>query len=333
MTTAQATKPAPAAAEIPPEVRSAPTAHEVIKSSGELVARAQAFQVANVDQYAEGVAIVSRMRGAFKRLEEERLGITRTIDASKERVMAFFRPHTSALEEAARILKDKCTAFSDEQERIAAEARRKAEAEAQRVREEAERKARQEREEAEARARAEREEEERQRRAAEDAERQRREASEAATRAAREAEEARLRGDAEAAARAREESERQARESAEANRRAQEATRAANVAENKATRIEERGEERAQQIEVAAASFVAPVILGPSTKVAGAAKRKNWKFEILDEAKLSRAFLTPDTVKIGKLVQSMKDEAPGLLGEPGAVRVWGESDLAVRGRD
>lgn len=53
--------------------------------------------------------------------------------------------------------------------------------------------------------------------------------------------------------------------------------------------------------------YVPPVILEKETpKVAGVVFRTVWKFRITDEQKLPRAYLTPDTVKIGQVVRAMK---------------------------
>jgi hypothetical protein len=72
-----------AAATPPPEVAAVPSAQEHIKAGHQLIAKAQSFEVTNAETYAMAIDILQRMRGAYKSLEDERLGITRLIDASK----------------------------------------------------------------------------------------------------------------------------------------------------------------------------------------------------------------------------------------------------------
>ncbi len=48
-------------------------------------------------------------------------------------------------------------------------------------------------------------------------------------------------------------------------------------------------------------------IVAPSTpKIAGLGTVTNWKFRIVDESKIPHRFMTPDLVKIGGIVRSMK---------------------------
>jgi len=44
----------------------------------------------------------------------------------------------------------------------------------------------------------------------------------------------------------------------------------------------------------------------PKVAVQGASTRENWQFEIEDVAKVPREFMTPDMVKIGRMVKAMK---------------------------
>ncbi len=135
-----------------------------------------------------------------KTVEEKRTSITVPLNSALKAVNDLFRAPKEYLEQAEAACKRSMIAYTTEQERIAAEARR--------VAEEAARK-------------------ERDRLAAEQREQERiaREAAEASARAQREAQEAAARGDAEAAARAQEE----ARQQAEAAQSAQAEAQAAAV--------------------------------------------------------------------------------------------------------
>jgi hypothetical protein len=53
--------------------------------------------------------------------------------------------------------------------------------------------------------------------------------------------------------------------------------------------------------------YVAPVVVKKEVpKVEGVVFRTVWKFRIIDEKKIPREYLTPDSVKIGGVVRSMK---------------------------
>lgn len=148
-------------------------------------------------------------------------------------------------------------------------------------------------------------------RKADEAARREREKAEAAARAARakaEAEAAELRARAEAEA---------------AAGRASEAAKLAARAEQKV----ERADEKANALEVQAATTVAPVIQREAPKVTGVSVREVWKFEVTDPSKINPAFLMPDEKKIGAQVRAMRGDAAALIG-PG-VRVWVEKQLAA----
>jgi len=143
---------------------------------------------------------LKNIKALQKTVEEKRTSITGPLNQALKAVNDLFRAPKEYLEQAEQACKRSMIAYTTEQERIAAEARR--------VAEEAARK-------------------ERDRLAAEQREQERiaRDAAEAAARAQREAQEAAARGDAEAAARAQEE----ARQQAEAAQAAQAEAQAAAV--------------------------------------------------------------------------------------------------------
>jgi hypothetical protein len=129
---------------------------------------------------------------------------------------------------------------------------------------------------------------------------------------------ARRKADAEAAER------RKAAEAAAAAGRAEEATKLA----AQAARIEEKGQAKQEQFESRAQSTVAPVVQTQAPKVTGVGERDNWTFHITDANKINVAFLMPDTVKIGKIVKSLKLEAQSLVGA--GVEIYNDKLIASR---
>lgn len=83
--------------------------------------------------------------------------------------------------------------------------------------------------------------------------------------------------------------------------------------------------EKAEALEVRAATVSAPVIHREAPKVAGLSTREVWRYEITDAALIPREYLVPDTVKIGKVVQALRGDTtiPG-------VRVYAERQMAAR---
>jgi hypothetical protein len=84
--------------------------------------------------------------------------------------------------------------------------------------------------------------------------------------------------------------------------------------------------EKAALLEVRAETHAAPVIQREVPKFPGVGTRTVWDFQIDDEAKVPREYLTVDEVKIRKIVQAMKGDAkiPG-------VRVFEKQQIAARG--
>jgi hypothetical protein len=72
---------------------------------------------------------------------------------------------------------------------------------------------------------------------------------------------------------------------------------------------------------------VAPVPEAP--KVKGLSSSKRWDFEIIDEAKLERAYTVPDVVKIRRVVTAHGESAPELVGR-GSIRVFRKTVRAGR---
>jgi hypothetical protein len=111
-------------------------------------------------------------------------------------------------------------------------------------------------------------------------------------------------------------------EEAEAAGRAEEAVKLA----AQAAKVEEKAAAKAESLEERAACVVAPVIQREMPKIAGQRETETWHFEIKDPSVIPSAFMTPDEVKIGKLVRSMKSDAQAVLGK--GVRVYSRKGLA-----
>jgi hypothetical protein len=82
-----------------------------------------------------------------------------------------------------------------------------------------------------------------------------------------------------------------------------------------AIEAEEAGEQEVAEAIMEEAVYVPPVVLPKETpKVKGISFRTIWDFEIVNASLLPRQYLTPDLVKIGGVVRSLKDQAniPGV---------------------
>lgn len=117
------------------------------------------------------------------------------------------------------------------------------------------------------------------------------------------------------------------RDDAAAAEAAGDAARAAEI-QAKAERIEDRAEEKAQVFEERASAVVAPIALADTEQVAGSSFREVPEFEVIDEDKINRAFMTPDSVKIGKVVKSLGKDAVGIVGR--GLKVTMKKILATR---
>lgn len=93
-----------------------------------------------------------------------------------------------------------------------------------------------------------------------------------------------------------------------------------------AVELEQSGDKAQAEAVIAAPVYVAPVVLAKETpKVEGVSFRETWRFEIVDETKIPREYLTADEKKIGGVVRALK----GAANIPG-VRVYAEKTTAFR---
>lgn len=262
--------------------------------------QAKAFKIVGPDGRDAACARMLATKSAWQTLEEKRQELKAPILLAGKTIDNFFREPLTALAQAEQIYKGEISRYDTELEE-------KAKAEQKRLEEQA----RKERERIEAAAR------EAERKAAEQAETARREAEakrKAEEDARKAAEEARQRGDREAAA--------------EAERAAKEAARAAGRLETKAERVESAGQSKAAGLQQRAATVVAPVVRTEPPKYAGVSTAQAWDFEITDENKINRPFLTPDIPKIRKQVSAMKADAGAIIGE--GIRIFPAKRISGR---
>lgn len=268
----------------------------------------RAYHITNVEQSVELQQTRQNINTRIKALDDERLGMTRPIDAAKAKIMKFFERPTEALKQARDACDAQIIAWTRKVEEERREAQRQAELAAQRERERLQAIA------DEARRKAEAEQRERDRVA-----REAREAAEAEQRRLQAiADEARRAGNAEAA--------RKAAEEAAQKRLRDEAEEAERRRRDEAARIS--AEAKAEKFEERAATHVAPVLVADAGAAKGVGLRENWTFEITDRTKINPAFLMPDEIKIGKQVKAMKADAAALIGE--GVRVFNAPIVASR---
>lgn len=187
-----------------------------------------------------------------KKIEELRKGFVAPAQQIIENARSLFNPALIALGQAKDIIKGRLMAWTTEQQRLADEAKRRAQEDERRRRHEADQKAAAERARAEEQARKAREE-------------------------ARLAEEARVRAEAEAR-KAREEGDKKA--AAEAERRAQAAAAESAKREEEARARIEEGEAKANAMQLTAAASAPTAAASAPTTVAGFSARKNWIAEL-----------------------------------------------------
>lgn len=184
---------------------------------------AAACVIERAEDSLDAQKVRASINAQLKDHNEQRLAITRKIDATKTAVMELFRPTKEILERALRILDEKIIDWDNAQEKIRREEQRKLDDKAASERE-------------------------------------------------------RLQKIADAAA--------------------------AKGQETKAATFEERAQ-----------NTVAPIVQSEAPRAAGVAMVKRWAFTITDPAKINRAYLHPDEVKIGKTVRALGLEAREIIGD------------------
>lgn len=259
---------------------------------------AQSFTIADDDEYAMAADELKAVKAKHKALEDKRTSITGPMNKAMKAINDLFRGPLAALEQAEGMFKTSMLAYTTEKERIAAEARRKAEEAAAAERRRLEEEARQR----EAQARAEQERiarEEAARAAAAKAEQDR---------LAREAAEAKARGDAEAQARA---------DAAAAEQRAKDEA-AAKAAAEESAKVQQAAALDVAAIQNVASIVVAAPVASAAVKVTGISAAKGYDFTVTDIKALIRCIagrldqqpelanlLVADSVKLRAYVKAL----------------------------
>jgi len=138
---------------------------------------------------------------------------------------------------------------------------------------------------------------------------------------AEEAKKRKIKEDQERAWREKEEAARKEADRLEKAGKAEEAEKA-RAEQAKAAKLAEERRIQAEEVRV-----VAPVLAPTVEKTAGISGRKNWKFEIIDEALIPRKYLQPNLVQIGKEVRAAGEN----LSIPG-VKIYPDEKEVVRTR-
>jgi hypothetical protein len=84
---------------------------------------------------------------------------------------------------------------------------------------------------------------------------------------------------------------------------------------------------KAEKYEDKANNIIAPTLAPTIQKVSGVSTKMIWKFEVIDETLIPREYLTPDLVKIGKVVRATGNTLP----IPG-IRIFPEETISAGGR-
>lgn len=108
-----------------------------IKNANQIALAAAELQITDGETADQAGEFVKKCMTAKKALEDRRVSITKPLDEAKKGVMDLFREPVAVIEKARNEVKGKISAYVSEQEKIAAEERRKAEEKAQREAEKA----------------------------------------------------------------------------------------------------------------------------------------------------------------------------------------------------
>lgn len=298
----------------------APEAGALNKSAETFLVSAQSITIDSPEMYQTAASELQAIKRKAKDLEAQRVDLVTPLNATVKKINDLFRAPLDFLNRAETTIKASMITFDKEQERRAAEERRKAEEAAakERARIQAEAAA------AEAKAKAE-----------QDRLRAEAEAAERAAQHARD-EEARFRAEAEEASRA---GDRARAAELDAQAKAQSsAAQASDIAAARAeSKAESKGEEvRAEELRAQAAMVqAAPIAVASApTKVSGIAGKTKWKGEVKDKMALIRfvaanpqfeGLVDANESAINKMASALK-QAMVVDG----VRVYEERQIAAR---
>lgn len=285
--------------EAPKEAAGSSLAKTMLVEGPAYLVKANALKVTNEAEHKEAITLLTQIAAKTKAAQEERLKITRPMDVAKTAVMSFFQALTDPFTTVDTLVRKKVKVYEDAEKAKAAAAQKilddKAAAERKRIADQAV---------------------EEKRKADAKVEEQRQIAQQKAADAAA------LLAKAD-----------DAEDPAEAKRLADQAkvlTSESVKADRKAETIETKAIEKVDVLESRAMSVVAATVQAPALKATGRISRKVWKWKVIDASKFARAVLIHDETKINGLVKALHKEAGAIIGE-GAVEIWDEDDIGIRG--
>jgi dTMP kinase len=263
----------------------------------EHVTRAESFPVTTAEQYADGAAYLSLLKGLWDGLEAQRVDLKEPALEAGRRVDKLFKPLLNTVAAARQTMTHKLNVYDEQQRRLAAQRQREAERAAELARQKAAQDAeiaRQTaaREAAEARELAAKQEVAREK-------------------AAREAAEAQASGDRQRAL--------------EAMKEARRAERRAEVLEQQAIAVTVDAELAANKLEEQAELVVVEKVTADLPQVDGQQRVRRWQWELTDLSKVDRKYLKLDEQAVTKIVNAMKDKAEEFIG--GGIRVFPKDDF------
>lgn len=299
-----------------------PSAKELAEEVKGLILANKDIQIRNNRDYEIATETLKEISIVKKKIDIERKGATRHLDAVRDMIMNWFRPMSDNIEALEKTIKRVTVQYREEQDRIKREAERKALLEAKekqaKIRAELEVKAKEEerkRKEAEAA----RKEEERKRLIAE-------EERKVAERRIIELEEAQKKTELEAKEQAELETELEAeRKKQEELKKSEEES---SIKEQEFQTQEDAAKDKEESLkEEQELVFVQPDLTNvPKTpKANGLSIREYWDIEIIDASIVPREYCTPDEVMIRQVVKKMK----GQIEIPG-VRIFKKKSASVR---
>lgn len=295
-----------------------PSAKELAGEVKSLILANKDIQIRNNQDYEMATETLKEISIVKKKIDIERKGATRHLDAVKDMIMNWFRPMSDGIETLEKTIKRVTVQYREEQDRIKRDAERKALLEAKekqaKIRAELEAKAKEEerkRKEAEAA----RKEEERKRLVAE-------EQRKAAERRIKELEEAQKKAELEAQEQIELETERKKQEELK------KADEASIIKEKEFQAQEDDAKDKEESLkEEQELVFVQPDMTNvPKTpKANGLSIREYLDIEIIDASLVPREYCIPDEVMIRQVVKKMK----GKIEIPG-VRIFTKKSASVR---
>jgi len=298
----------------------APEAGALNKSAETFLITAQTIVIDGPEMYQTAASELQQIKRKAKDLEAQRVDLVTPLNATVKKINDLFRAPAEFLERAEKTIKSSMITYDQEQERIAAEERRKAEEAAARER---------------ARIRAEAEAAEARRQAEENRLREEAAAAERKAQQARD-EEARIRAEAEEAAKAGDKA-RAAELEAQAKEQGKEAQAADITAAKAESKAESKVEEcRAEELRTQAAMVQAApsMIVSAAPKISGISGKTKWKGEVINKMKLIQfVAANPQFIELIDANESAINKMASALKSAmvvDGVRVYEERQIAAR---